>query len=1028
MATTATFAPRRKAGVLNAEEYLVLACCFCIFLNAAFVFSESVNQALLLVLAGTALGCALFRIFWAAEIGGAILAASGVQLFMHVPAQSQVAALDCLVLLGFALLVARQAARRPVALYAVAILGSGILSAGLVALWGNVVGTDSNPAWNGFWLNAPLPVAALFLAVGFSLYLLALRGAKSGARPRWVTPVALSVIVAVILFSGGNAMAFLSTHSLVQESAAIQKLVETHRVAKELQVNRDNTEKAIAAVNRSLLPSYLLALGLLGVALRITASEIKQESKGNILGDAEQSLEVRVQQRREELTAAMMRKTVAEKSVCDARQRLSSALAFSKTIAWTWEIAQDELTLLGPVEEVFGRSASGIANYDPHFKELIHPEDRGLVDETLKEWMTADVIRPVQFRIVRPNEEVRWIKARAYIVRDDQGKAKTMMGVSYDFTALKSFEDKLRESEARFRELADAMPQMVWTATDSGEFDYYNKRWSMVIGSVGDAVQTRLQDWSDVLHPDDYRHWRATWLAAVASGNPYEIEFRLRDVETNTYRWYLGRALPAKGAAGSVVRWFGTCTDIQDRKMAEEQFRTVVETAPSAFIVVQPDGIITLVNSRTETLFGYSRQELLGQAVEALIQSVDGSDWRGGNDLRGIRKDGSEIAVEVAFEPIATPQGDLILTSITDVTERRLNELKLKQSEEQFRSLANTMPELAWTAGPDGRQDYYNDRWYEVTGLKPTERAEEDWKAILHPEDWERQGTVWARSVRTGAQYEIEHRLWDQRCREFRWHLSRATPVFDANGAVARWFGVCTDIHEQKLVKELLEEQVNSRTRELRRALGEKETLLKEIHHRVKNNLQVVSSLLRMQGQHLSDPVAVEALKDSQSRVLSMALIHERLYGSQHMDEIDFGEYTHKLVAELFRSYAHSLKITSCVNADSVILNIDQAIPCGLILNELVTNGLKYAYPHGTVGELHVNLFETAAGQVVFSVSDAGAGLPPDFDWRQSKSLGLPIVNLLAKQIGGTFAVKGPPGATFLVEFRKQVKEDRSAA
>jgi PAS domain S-box-containing protein len=370
----------------------------------------------------------------------------------------------------------------------------------------------------------------------------------------------------------------------------------------------------------------------------------------------------------------------------------------------------------------------------------------------------------------------------------------------------------------------------------------------------------------------------------------------------------------------------------------------------------------------------------------------------------------------------------LILTSITDVTERRANELKLQQSEEQFRSLANTMPELAWTAGRDGRRDYYNEQWYEVTGFSHSEREEEDWKAILHPDDWERQAAVWARSVETGEPYEIEHRLWDRHRREFRWHLSRALPVRDANGAVTRWFGVCTDIHEQKLAKELLEEEVSARTQELRRLLDEKETLLKEIHHRVKNNLQVVSSLLRMQWLRLSDQAAVEALKDSQARVLSMALIHDRLYGSHRMNEINFGEYTRALVTELFQSYARSHKVTSSVNVAPVILNIDQAIPCGLILNELVTNGLKYAYPAEVAGELRVELFETAENRVILIVSDSGSGLPEDFDWRLSPSLGLPIVNLLSKQINGTFTVKGQPGATFVVEFQKQVRESRSAA
>ena len=173
-------------------------------------------------------------------------------------------------------------------------------------------------------------------------------------------------------------------------------------------------------------------------------------------------------------------------------------------------------------------------------------------------------------------------------------------------------------------------------------------------------------------------------------------------------------------------------------------------------------------------------------------------------------------------------------------------------------------------------------------------------------------------------------------------------------------------------------------TEDLRRTLNEKDTLLKEVHHRVKNNLQVVSSLLRMQSRLVTDPTAAKALYDSQQRVLSMSLIHERLYGSQWAGQIDFAEYARALVNELFRSYG-SANVTSRVTASPVRLNIDQAIPCGLILNELVTNSLKYAYPEGQTGELRIELCETTFNEVVLKIADNGVGLPENFDLSNSK-------------------------------------------
>ena len=215
---------------------------------------------------------------------------------------------------------------------------------------------------------------------------------------------------------------------------------------------------------------------------------------------------------------------------------------------------------------------------------------------------------------------------------------------------------------------------------------------------------------------------------------------------------------------------------------------------------------------------------------------------------------------------------------------------------------------------------------------------------------------------------------------------------------------------------------------ELRQLLSEKETLLNEVHHRVKNNLQVISSLLRMQGELLKDPQASAVLKESQHRVVTMALIHEQLYGSQHMDQIDFAEYTQTLVNELFYSYTGSADhVTGRLDTSRVLLKVEQAIPCGLIVNELVTNALKYAYPDGQSGEVIIGLTETADGVVNLSVSDRGIGLPEGLDWTNSESMGLPIVDLLAKQIGGKLSVRSGPGAAFTIEFPNEGKNANSA-
>ncbi|MBI5946142.1 MAG: HAMP domain-containing protein [Chloroflexi bacterium] len=201
--------------------------------------------------------------------------------------------------------------------------------------------------------------------------------------------------------------------------------------------------------------------------------------------------------------------------------------------------------------------------------------------------------------------------------------------------------------------------------------------------------------------------------------------------------------------------------------------------------------------------------------------------------------------------------------------------------------------------------------------------------------------------------------------------------------------------------------------------LHEKEVLLKEIHHRVKNNLQIISSLLNLQASQVTDPQMLEALRDSRMRVRSMALIHEKLYQTQSLARINFGEYVKSLASDLLRSYQSTFKgIQLNIQADEVLLGIDQAIPCGLILNELITNALKYAFPTGRSGTIWIELRTTPAHLLSLRVADDGVGLPADLDILKNKSLGLQLVNSLVNQLDGSLTVEGSHGAVFKVSFK----------
>jgi len=221
-----------------------------------------------------------------------------------------------------------------------------------------------------------------------------------------------------------------------------------------------------------------------------------------------------------------------------------------------------------------------------------------------------------------------------------------------------------------------------------------------------------------------------------------------------------------------------------------------------------------------------------------------------------------------------------------------------------------------------------------------------------------------------------------------------------------------TDMKEKQF-NELLEVE-----EKIRASLKEKEVLLKEIHHRVKNNLQIVSSLLYMQAAKTEHPGAVSALKESRARIKSMALIHERLYQSPNLASVDMGAYTRNLVSDLqhaYRSEEHSVRLT--VKIDDIPLGITEAIPCGLIINELVSNALKHAFPKGKEGEITIELQKRDTNRFVLTISDSGSGFPENIDPRNSPSLGLTLVNSLVEQLGGTIELDRREGTTFTITF-----------
>ena len=264
-------------------------------------------------------------------------------------------------------------------------------------------------------------------------------------------------------------------------------------------------------------------------------------------------------------------------------------------------------------------------------------------------------------------------------------------------------------------------------------------------------------------------------------------------------------------------------------------------------------------------------------------------------------------------------------------------------------------------------------------------------------------------NIELGDYFENNILTKNGRLRLIAWHN---TLLKDENGNILGTLSSGEDITDQKEAE-----------KKIKASLEEKEVLLREIHHRVKNNMQVITSLLRLQSDKIKDQQYAEMLKESQEKIKSMALIHEKLYRSKDLARVDFSEYIKSLINSLFRSHGiDTSRIATKLRVEDVSLGLDYAIPCGLIINELVSNSLKYAFPEDRKGEIRITLRSVTEHEIELIVSDDGIGISGDLDFKNTDSLGLDLVTILAEgQLKGKIDVDRTGGTTFRILFKGQI-------
>ena len=635
---------------------------------------------------------------------------------------------------------------------------------------------------------------------------------------------------------------------------------------------------------------------------------------------------------------------------------------------------------------------------------------------------------------------------------------------------------ELALSEARYRSLVEGSSDFIYVLDRDGSFTFANAEIGHLLGYAPDEIIGR--HYTEILHSEDVAAvGRAFAERRTGERATHRLEVRLqsrggdtRQVEMDVRHFAISASGLYRG--GDFVGTHGVARDITERKHQETKRAVLQQVREAVWSMVGAEDIIQVLEAirrgletmsvsfqhcavnvvdmgEPPMLACYSSYGSAGitRRGEWMITDVDSYPgtvaqiWRGGQtdyradfdreDRRGEAPRLAELfgplrsLVDVPFSfgtltvtsraPHAFSDRDISffqeLAEALSEGYRRMEDLQqLALSEERYRTLVETPNFVAMLLDAEGNYLYVSPQIEDWLGYAPEEfyRNAHIRQEIIHPDD-----LVAAEAFhdldQTSALHTMEYR-WRQKNGRYRWASGAIFPIYESAedkeiNRLSMMQVVVQDITERKEAEE-----------QIRASLAEKEVLLKEIHHRVKNNLQIVSSLLHLQSVRLEDEVLLRAFDDSQHRIRAMALIHDELYQSGDLARIDFVAYVRRLTDNLFESFGvDDSQIGLGVEVDDLLLTIDRAIPMGLIINELVSNSLKYAFPDGRGGRIAIELHAGEGEPFVLAVSDDGVGLPEGVDLEQTESLGLRLVTSLVSQLEARVELDRSAGTTFRI-------------
>jgi len=598
------------------------------------------------------------------------------------------------------------------------------------------------------------------------------------------------------------------------------------------------------------------------------------------------------------------------------------------------------------------------------FADVTHPEDLQADLEQLKQLVEGNIPRfQMEKRLIKKNGELMWANLTVTLIRDSDGLPLYSMAAIEDISDRKRAEMELQQLKERLQFLLASNPAVIFTAAPAGNFctTYISDNVKAIVGYDPQEVLADPNFWSSRIHPED-RSQFIVIFSDLSEGKNCICEYRFLHGD-GFYRWLRTELKLLVNSSGIPIEIIGYAADISNSKHAEiargQQFEQERLVEAIARRVRQSLQLEEILNTTVAEL----QQVLLADRV-LVYQILPES---GGRVIAEAVAEGCSPLVDRFFgEEVFPPESYQLYLQGRVCAISELDDPSITPCVVEFMQQIEVRAKL----------------------VVPIIQHSQLWGLLIahqcsRPRDWQ----------------EWEINLFQQLVNQL---------------AIAI---------QQSLLYQQLQAELSDRKQaeaNLKISLKEKEILLKEIHHRVKNNLCVVASLLELQSNTVADAQLAKMFEESQNRLYSMALIHEKLYRSTNLAQINFGEYLEDLVTNLFHSYNISDKrIQLRVLAEPIALNLETATPCGLIANELVSNTLKHAFPDGANGTVSVECYQTGDREIHLFVKDNGIGFPQNLDFRKTNSMGFQVVCTLTEQLEGTIELSRQIGTAFHLIFNE---------